>query len=618
MNFTLKTKITFALSTLLFMLIIIGISALYYINRLTAESKLVLKDNFRSLAYTNDMHTHLGNVQNIILQTQQDNINAQKLADFNIILKKEIKSFEKKLQESKNNITEIGEKDLLAIIEKDYQTYQNLIEIYYTNLTTNQKPITLNTQDFTNIYQILNTNIAKLFDINGKAMQVKNEKLHQTGNNLDVFLKVLGFLGIILVLLVLFLLPNYIINPIKELTTKIKAIENKDYNQKIIIRTNDEVGTLAKAFNAMVLQLKVYEEINLAEILTEKKRTEAVMNALDSGILFLDNKRNTLQANQLAMELIGLDKDMLRNHATVVADKYDFVDEFLRNVETREPQPDSPPIIAFEWHDKQHFFTKKLIEITYKNPFSQKEEKAGFALVLQNVTAFKESDETKSNFLATVSHELKTPIASTKMSIELLENTKIGMLNTEQNELITHIKEDIDRMQRMVSELLKVSQWEAGQIKLNIGLVSVEKIINYAYKAVENIAFQKNISIEINTEKNTPDVIADTEKTAWVLVNLLNNAIRYSPEHSNIEIDVWHEQNTVFVSVTDAGEGINPALRERIFDRFFTTGHEKSFNTGLGLAIARDFIEAQKGKIYLGQKRKEGATFIFTLLGEEV
>ncbi len=609
MNFTLKTKIRFSLSILIFILISIGISALFYIDKLTSESKLVLKDNFRSLEYTNAMHTHLGNLHSIILILQKEYLFSE-IENYKNIFGNQSKNFDVFLEKSKNNITEKGEKELILKIKQQYQNYKKILEKI---LISNQSLDYTEVDNAINIYEKLVENISQLFELNGKAMQLKNEKLHKTGNNLDIFLKILGIFGVIMVLVVLIFLPNYIINPIKELTTKIKAIENKDYDQNIIIRTNDEVGTLAKAFNEMTNQLKVYEEINLLEILVEKKRTEAVINALDSGILFLDNKRNHLQANELAMNLVGLDKDMLHNHPTKIADKYDFINEFLTDVEMHKQQPNTLPIIAFEWKNKTHFFTKKIIDITYKHPFSQKEQKAGFALVLQNVTAFKELDEAKSNFLVTISHELKTPIASTKMSIQLLENQKIGVLNTEQTELVQHIKEDVERMQRMVSELLKISQWEAGQIKLNIGVVSVQKIVDYAYKTVENIAFQKNIIFEIKIEKNIPDVVADAEKTAWVLVNLLNNAIRYSPQHSNIDIDVWQEKNMVHFSVTDQGEGIKSDLKDKIFDKFFTTGNEKSFSTGLGLAIAKDFIEAQKGTIYLAQKYHEGTTFIFTL-----
>jgi two-component system, NtrC family, sensor histidine kinase KinB len=257
--------------------------------------------------------------------------------------------------------------------------------------------------------------------------------------------------------------------------------------------------------------------------------------------------------------------------------------------------------------NKENYFTKEMIEIP-------QEDSKNTVIVVKNITSFKELDVAKTNFIATVSHELKTPLASSDFSLKLLEDERNGSLTNDQKELVQNLKQDNQRMLRILSELLNLSQVETGNIQLSIQQSDPYQMLHYALEAVKVQAEQKHIEIKTETEKNLPAVKADPEKTAWVLINFLTNAIRYSPEESKVLVEIKKQINNVRFSVKDEGQGIDSRYRDKIFDRYFQIPGSSKSGTGLGLAISKEFIEAQNGKIGVETEIGMGSKFYFELL----
>ncbi|HXP48784.1 MAG TPA: HAMP domain-containing sensor histidine kinase, partial [Bacteroidia bacterium] len=225
----------------------------------------------------------------------------------------------------------------------------------------------------------------------------------------------------------------------------------------------------------------------------------------------------------------------------------------------------------------------------------------------------KELDLAKTNFIATVSHALKTPISSIKMSLKLLADNRVGDTNTEQKQLIDHIKEDSERLLNITSELLNMTQVETGNIQLNFRQTNPKEIIDYSVDTVRMQAEQKHVTLEVICPENLHKVSVDTEKTVWVLVNLLSNALRYSPENNKIIIKVSENGSLIEFSVKDFGIGIEDKYKERLFQRYFQVPGSARSGTGLGLAISKEFIEAQNGKIGVESTVGQGSRFYFTL-----
>jgi signal transduction histidine kinase len=256
--------------------------------------------------------------------------------------------------------------------------------------------------------------------------------------------------------------------------------------------------------------------------------------------------------------------------------------------------------------NRENYFTKETIDITDEDGTP-----TGYVIVVKNVTSFKELDVAKTNFIATISHELKTPLASSDFSLKLLEDERVGILNADQKELVQNIKNDNQRLLRILSELLDISQVESGKIQLNLQPASPKKLVQKAIESTANAAKSKHINIRTNitTEKK---IMADEDKTTWVLNNFISNAIKHSSDNGNIIIDVKENTSHVSFHVKDEGIGIDKKYLPRVFDRFFKVPGQQG-GTGLGLAISKEFIEAMDGKIYATSDPGKGSTFSFDL-----
>lgn len=227
---------------------------------------------------------------------------------------------------------------------------------------------------------------------------------------------------------------------------------------------------------------------------------------------------------------------------------------------------------------------------------------------------YRKLDLAKTNFIATISHELKTPISAMKFSLQLLKNENTGTLNSDQLELINSCEEDSDHLLKIISELLNTTQAETGNIQLNMMPANVKEMVQYAVNTVRPTAEKRNIRIGLDLPDDLPFVNADKDKSAWVLTNLISNAIRYSNDNSFILISGTVANEYLLISVCDKGQGIDPKYREKIFDRYFRVPGTNREGSGLGLAISKEFIEAQGGRISVESEPGEGSTFTISFI----
>ena len=349
--------------------------------------------------------------------------------------------------------------------------------------------------------------------------------------------------------------------------------------------------------------------------MSEKSRIETIIEQMHDAIIGVNEKHEILFINTTAKAILNLGEDKLTGKLVGEVSKNN---DLFKSIINGEKADRAFKIFA---EGKDSYFQLETREILVPNlsptegPVNIAKKSVGIVYILRNITEFKERDEAKSNFIATISHELKTPISAIKMSAGLLADTRVGALNSEQNQLVKHISGDAERLLKITYELLDLSQVETGNIQLNFVPAKPEKIIDYAIKAIKFEADQKGIIIEQSVAAHIPDVNADVEKTAWVMINFLSNALRYSPLKSKIAVDVSKKANMIEFSVKDLGKGIDDQYKSRLFDRYFqvpTDGQNKS-GSGLGLAISKEFIAAQGGEIGVESEVGVGSRFYFTL-----
>lgn len=577
----IKTKLRLGFGFLFIIVLSFGLIALFFLNELSDKSKVILKDNYKSLKYVAAM-------RNVIDQNQFP-LSSTQLAVFIENLKNE-----------GLNITEPGEKVAFQKLEAAFSMLNN-------------SPSSANKE---NSIKNLRVALQNIEQVNMKAIYDKNELANETSSRANLYIMIAATLSFIILFTFIVNFPGFVANPLAEFSSAIKQISRKNYKQRLHFENEDEFTELADSFNGMVVKLNEWENSNLSKIKSEKSRIEAIIAQMQDAIIGLNEKGEVLFLNHLAAKLMSLDEDKVigQNVAELMQKN-----ELLKRIIKPETDDNTLKIYA---DDKESYFLLENREIIIPNYEEQDEntliassKSAGSVYTLKNITQFKELDEAKTNFIATVSHELKTPLSSIKMSLKLLNDERVGAMNEEQHELLNHIKEDSDRLLKITSELLDLSQVETGNLKLTFAITKPEEIVQYAIDAVKFQAEQKSIQLVLNCDQNLPNVNADIQKTAWVLVNFLSNALRYSSEKSKVIIDVFQKDKFIEFSVRDFGKGIDEKYQKRLFDRYFqvpTDGQNKS-GSGLGLAISKDFIEAENGKIWVLSAVGEGSKFCFSL-----
>lgn len=569
----IKTKLNLGVGLLFLMIIILSLVAVFYIFLIKKDTENILKANYNTLEYSRNMLLLL------------DEISADE--------EKKIVVFEMNLNNQIANITEIGEKKATVYLQKKF-----------LELKENRNNETIKNQIRQDIFEIMRLNM--------NAIKLKSDVAKQTAETANLWIAVTGTLCFLIAFNLLVNLPNNIANPIKELTDSIREIANKNYSQRVHFMSHNEFGDLAKSFNSMAEKLEEYSSSNLHKLSFEKKRLETLINNMHDPIIGLDNQGVILFVNSEALKIIGMrSEDVIGKLATTLALTNDLMKSLIINNLKSEKQRELPLSIFAD--GKESYFEKETVNITIKPIGEDQNIDIGDVIILRNITLFKELDFAKTNFIATVSHELKTPISSIKMSLQLLENKNTGIINNDQKELIESIKDDSHRLLKITGELLKLSQLETGNIQLDMVKSSPYEIAFFAIEAVKVQAEQKKIELLIEAEENLPNVKADNEKTAWVLINFLTNAIRYSSENSTIIVKLNSENNQVFFQVIDTGKGIEGRYKTKIFDKYFQVPGSHKSGTGLGLAISKEFIEAQNGTIGVESQLGLGSVFYFKL-----
>jgi PAS domain S-box-containing protein len=565
---TIKNKLRAGISFLFFLAIICCGLSIFYVSRLSEDEKNILKNNYQSVQYTKNIC--------VAVDASHGALNGQ-----------QIKVIEENLSAEGHDITEPGERQLTDSLRSKFETL---------------KRIDSNASNAGELHAAIRKLSYGIMQLNMNAIEHKYAAATDTATSDTVILAFVGSFLFLVAFSFVVNFPGYIANPIKELTERIKEVSNRNYQQQLNFKSNDEFGELGQAFNTMTKKLDEYEHSNLASILFEKRRIETIINSMHDAIIGLDEKSVIIFANEVASTLIGLpEKNLTGKYAPDIALENDLLRNLLVNDEHK---------MKIYADNRESYYNKEVLAVT------SKDKVIGKVIILKNITEFQQLDEAKTNFIATISHELKTPISSIKMSLKLLEDNRIGNMNTEQKQLLENIDEDARRLLQITGELLDMAQVETGKLQLNFGKTHPANIVDYAVKALKTTAEQKQVSINVHCDEDLPDVKADLDKTTWVLINLLSNAIKYSHEKSVVDLVVkQYKADEIEFSVQDHGRGIDQKYLARIFERYFKVPGATfdQTGTGLGLAIAKDFIEAQAGKIGVESELGEGSRFYFTL-----
>jgi NtrC-family two-component system sensor histidine kinase KinB len=408
------------------------------------------------------------------------------------------------------------------------------------------------------------------------------------------------------------ILSNLLVKPVRQMMEATRKISEGNYDVEISIQSSDELGDLAKDFNEMVKRLKVYRDLNIDQMMAEKRKSDAIILSIDDGIVVVDNEFRITGINPTAAKALHLESNQMENKHFLEVIK----DEQLFNYVKHSIETGEPPTIE----ERKNILTVEQGEKTYHYQFSITPVRGkagsllGVVLLLRDVTRLTELDRLKSEFVMTASHELRTPLTSIGMSIKLLLERTMEKLSEKDQQLLLAAHEDLQRLKTLVNNLLDLSKIEAGKMEMEFENISLHTLCENAVGILKSQIDSKGICLTLDLSQNLPHVKADANKIIWVLTNLISNALRCIESGGSIRLSAEQLGPYVHVSISDNGPGIPFEVQSKIFDKFVQIKSDKALGgSGLGLTICKEIVRAHGGTIWVDSTTGEGSTFTFTL-----
>ena len=341
-------------------------------------------------------------------------------------------------------------------------------------------------------------------------------------------------------------------------------------------------------------------------------RAENILDGSPLGVLVTDANWRVRYANQPLLEAVGASlEDLAGEHLLLLAGKIRRQDSleallhYLVHLTLCPPEKIEMKVVPVKIPEKRFIRVRA-------QPFRPTESEAGYLFVFADATSEGEIDEMKSEFISVASHEMRTPMTSIKGSLELLLGGYGGELPTETTELLGICLTAVDRLIRLINDLLDIAKIESGKMQLHMGRLNVVDCVKKSMRSLRSLAEANRISVAAEQSENVPEVLADRDRLEQIITNLLSNALKYSPPDSVVRVRVCAVDNAVRVSVSDQGPGISPEQLGKVFDRFHQLEGAKK-GTGLGLTISRALVEQHQGRIWVESEPGHGSEFHFEL-----
>jgi len=402
-----------------------------------------------------------------------------------------------------------------------------------------------------------------------------------------------------------------VIKPAAALARTIRLISRGQLNQKIDITSNDEFAELSSEFNKMTERLRTYEEMNIHQLIAEKVKSETIVASIAEPLIVTDANHKLVLMNLAAAAMLGIPHDEIEGRPVAEVVKNKKLRRLLQSNELQlRETARSDFLLKMESGNSVTYYRPRQTIIADEAGNSQ-----GIVTLFEDVTRFKDLERLKTEFIATVSHEFRTPLTSINMTIDILSQELLGPVTLRQRELLANAKVDCSRLTKLVRELLDLSRLETGHYQMQMVPMDFSKMLHETLGPLRLPFEEKGITLICSLDE-LPLLFGDPQQLSYVITNLLNNALRHTPEGGRVEIHAAANAEELLISVTDTGSGIPLEAQSTIFDKFVQIKKESETtpgSVGLGLAIAKQVVEAHGGRIWVESEPGHGSAFHFTL-----
>ena len=599
---TLRGKLLLAQAPLALVLLIFGVASVRTISALGHSPELILKDNYRSVLAAERMMVAIERLQTGALERATDQAAPTPPEPF-------LQRFESELVAQEHNITEPGEDRATARLRQVWTTYQE------TLASLSGPPAEQLRRYFGELvpaYRAVQASAEEVLELNQDAMVSKSERSRRAAERDSTVVVVVTVAALAFGLFLSAGLTTQLLRPLGALTQTVRRIGEGDLEARLRVVGKDEIAALAREFNTMADRLGQYRKSSLGELLQAQQASQAAIDSLPDPVLVLDAEGGILNLN-------GAAESMLHLGAGAGAPTLSMLEPALRaEVERVRGQvlagkgPYVPSgfeeAVRVESSEGDRHLLPRATPL-----YSEQGGVVGVTLVLQDVTRLMRFDELKNDLVATVAHEFRTPLTSLRMAIHLCAEEVVGPLTEKQADLMHAARQDCERLQSIVDDLLDLSRIQAGRMPLKLRPLEAGELLENAASVLRGSAEKAGVELAVVPPEKAFAVQGDPERVALVLTNLVANALRHTAAGGRVELSAGSSGGQARFLVKDNGEGIAPEHLDRIFEKFYRVPGGRSEGVGLGLYIAREIVEAHGGAIGVASEPGKGSSFWFTL-----
>lgn len=606
---TLRGKLLLAQLPLACSLVVVGFISRRTVVSLDHNSQEILKDNYLSVLAGQHMRDSADSMARTALLRAQGRSSAKGAppAEREAI-------FEKELRFQEGNITELGEREVTARVRESWGRFLVAYERSHALPTDSRSEMTA---DYFNVLEPalieLEESAAEIVTINQDAMLRKSDQARVRAGWMASAMLVTTITAFVVGFFASLYLTNRMTRPLSILAQAVRRLAEGDLGARARLPGKDEVAQVARELNTMASRLAEYRSSSLGELLQAQQSSQAAIDSLPDPVLVFQLNGGLLNANEAALSLFGVDTDaddvgaLARVPAEVVATIHRVRDHIAAGRGAYIPKGLEEAVLV-PFREGPSYFLARATAVQ-----NEQGRSVGFTVLFQDVTRLRRFDELKTDLVATVAHEFRTPLTSLRMAIHLCVEGAAGDLTAKQGELLGAARDDCERLQSIVNEILDLSRIQNGRVELHLRATSAKTLLTQAVDDHRQLARERGIELRIGAMTVERAVLADPPRIRLVLANLLTNALRYTPRGGSVELRAAPEDHAVRFEISDTGPGIAAPDLARVFDRFFRAAGAPEGGAGLGLFICKEIVEAHEGRIGAESDPGQGAIFWFTL-----
>jgi two-component system, NtrC family, sensor histidine kinase KinB len=607
---TFRRRILVAMVPLFALLVMLGATGIYLIYDLGNRIDEILRENYDSVVYMRDLNEALGRIDSsfqFALAGREKTSSDQYESNW--------KQFLGGLSKEQNNITLPGERELVEKLTDLSNRYRILGDAFFAQTGSQRDELYFggpNQPGLYNIFLDIKAVSGEILRINQDNMEAANRRARRIARSSLIWYGSGLAFGITLAVFLVASTIGTILYPIRAVTESAAAIGAGNLDQLVPISSDDELGQLGAAFNAMARQLRDYRQSHNAQLIRAQQTSQATIDSFPDPVLVVDRQQHIELANPAARRLFGALPQDAGKEAALAWQPPDALRRPLAEVLENQRQylPEGfDKAVALPVGGETHSFLPRILPI---RDFQGRT--VGAAILLEDITRFRLLDEVKSNLVATVSHELKTPLSSVRLALHLLLEETVGPLSPKQLELLVDARDNSERLLVMINNLLDLARLEQGRAQLHFQPDRPAALLQSAIESFRPRAEDRDIDLALDAAGTLPLVAVDEDQFQHALHNLLDNALVHTPPGGKITLSAELGEDAVVFSVSDTGRGIPAQYLPMVFERYFRVpGNTTKEGSGLGLAIVREIVSAHGGTVECESRPGEKTVFRMTL-----